>query len=263
MEVYFRNCQALCLQIISATEIGLNVPPGVLVNRCLHDASELRFNYYPSSSVKSLSTGTSKRSWPHTDFGIITLLFQDAVGGLELEDRRNPGSFVPVVSSSSGSLTELIVNTADCLTRWTNNVIRAGLHQVNLPVHMKQMKDGTVPDRYTCPFFLKAGYGTSVGPVPAFISQKQLAAYDEITAIEYHKQRIMVVYEGVPTTEVGASGASPNGSSADGVSGVKPNAFSANGIHSERVEAYGVEVNGLKVDGVEANGVKANEIEAN
>jgi isopenicillin N synthase-like dioxygenase len=93
MEDYFELCQKISLQIMEALEVGLRLPKGALVERCTRAASELRVLHYPSVSIKTLLDGKHKRTWPHTDFGIITLLFQDSVGGLELEDRMNPGTF--------------------------------------------------------------------------------------------------------------------------------------------------------------------------
>ncbi|KAE9963088.1 hypothetical protein BLS_009703 [Venturia inaequalis] len=197
METYFALCQGICLQIIMAVEIGLKVPAGTLLHRCANDASELRFNYYPSTTVQSIASGRAKRSWPHTDFGVLTLLFQDSVGGLELEDRTEPGTFMPITAAGPGQPSELIVNTAECLTRWTNDVLRAGLHQVVIPRHLRESGGETViPDRYSCPFFLKAGYNVSVGPVKEFVSSEEQALYGDISALDYHRERVRVVYEG-------------------------------------------------------------------
>jgi isopenicillin N synthase-like dioxygenase len=46
----------------------------------------------------------------------ITLLFQDECGGLEVEDPKNPGSFLsaPPVKDA------LIMNVGDLLMRWSN-----------------------------------------------------------------------------------------------------------------------------------------------
>lgn len=197
MELYFKRCQEICQNIMSAIELGLDVAPGVLLDKIGADSSELRLNYYPSSPWDSLTTGLSKRCWAHTDFGLVTLLFQDHVGGLELEDRQNPGSFVPVVSGGPDRPTEMVLNTADCLSRWTNNKIRAGLHQVNIPYGQK---DGIVPARYTCPFFYKTAYDVLIKPLPDFVSEDRPAMYPEITAIEYHKQRVRVVLQEAKTS---------------------------------------------------------------
>ena len=178
--------------------MGLNIPATALLDRCVPDRSEQRFNFYPESSVETLNSGTSQRIWPHTDFGVLTLLFQDSVGGLELEDRPNGRKFVPVTTSPQGARSELVVNTGDCLQRWTNNIIRAGLHQVSIPSDLKEFSNGVVPRRISCPFFLEANYDKSVGPLPHFVSERQPAEYEEISSIEYHRQRVEKEYSGPP-----------------------------------------------------------------
>ena len=181
----YQVCQDACLQIVSAIELGLGLAPNTLIVRCSPAASELRLLYYPSISLKTLDEGKKKRAWPHTDFGIITLLFQDSIGGLELEDRKagKPRKFIPIVP---GPPSEMIVNTSDTLQRWTNDVIRAGLHRVTVP---RTLNLDVLPERYSSVFFFKAGRNTSVGPLPEFVSADWPAVYDEITALEYQKQR--------------------------------------------------------------------------
>lgn len=186
------------MQLVEATAMGLDIPATAMLNRCVPDRSEARLNFYPEISVETLSSGTSQRIWPHTDFGIITLIFQDSVGGLELEDRLDGRKFVPVAKSSQGALGELVVNTADCMQRWTNDAIKAGLHQVSVPLNLKKRDSGVVPRRVSCPFFLKADYDESVGPLPQFVLDQTPAGYDEITAIEYHRRRVGKLFVGPP-----------------------------------------------------------------
>jgi isopenicillin N synthase-like dioxygenase len=194
MEKCYEILQGVGLQIMAAMEIGLNLAPGAFVSRCIPAASEIRLNHYPKVSLETLSKGKIKRTWPHTDFGIITLLFQDTVGGLELQDRKSPKNFVPVTPGDPDSPTEMVVNISDTFQRWTNDVIRAGVHQVSVPASMKDKKEGICPDRYSCIFFFKADRNTSVGPLPDFIVPGRPAAYEEMTALEYQQQRTKVLY---------------------------------------------------------------------
>ena len=166
-------------------EVGLQLAPGTLVQRCIPAASELRLNHYPVVSLAKLREGRTKRAWPHTDFGIITLVFQDNVGGLELEDRSRPNTFVPVTRGSEG---EIAINISDTFQRWTNGVICAGAHQVTLPPKMKDQQDGVIPERQSTVFFFKAHRDVSVGPLPDFVRPSQPAQYDEVTALQHHKR---------------------------------------------------------------------------
>jgi isopenicillin N synthase-like dioxygenase len=194
MEATYNSCQEISLQIMAAVEVGLHIDAGRLVDRCIPAASEIRMNHYPRISLEALADGRVKRTWPHTDFGIITLLFQDGIGGLELEDRTRPGTFVPVTPTSPGQQSEMIVNISDTFQRWTNGVIRAGLHQVSSPPAFKADKDGVLPERHSCVFFFKASRDTSVGPLPEFVSDERPAQYDEITALEFQQRMTKELY---------------------------------------------------------------------
>jgi isopenicillin N synthase-like dioxygenase len=186
--------QRTCLQILEAMEVGLNLSPGTLRQRCLPAASEIRLNYYPPVSLDVLSQGKIKRTWPHTDFGIITLLFQDSVGGLELEDRTQPGTFVPVTPGAADKPSEMVINISDTFERWSNGAIRAGLHRVDIPSDMKSKEKGICPGRYSSIFFFKAARETSVGPLPAFVTAERPAKFDDITALQYQQQMTSVLY---------------------------------------------------------------------
>lgn len=196
MEECYERLQDVCIDIMEALELGLKLKPGALVRRCVPAVSEIRLNHYPQVSLAALRNGNGnvKRTWPHTDFGIISLLFQDTVGGLELEDRKIPGTFVPVTCSKTDTNTELVINVSDTFQRWTNNVIRAGLHQVDIPPKMKGLEEGVCPDRYSSVFFFKAYRSTSVGPLPEFVTKDKPALYDECTALEYQQRMTKVLY---------------------------------------------------------------------
>jgi POT family proton-dependent oligopeptide transporter len=122
------------------------------------------------------------------------MLFQDTVGGLELEDRSNPGTFVPVMPGKAGEPTKLVVNISDTFQRWTNGVIRAGLHRVDIPSHMKEKKSGICPARYSSIFFFKAARNISVGALPAFVTPDRPSAYDNITTLEFQQHMTKMLY---------------------------------------------------------------------
>ena len=195
MEDCYERLQSVCLDIMEALELRLKLKPGALVRRCIPAVSEIRLNHYPRVSLSKLRNSNVRRTWPHTDLGIITLLFQDTVSGLELEDREHPGTFVPVVPGEADAPTELVVNISDTFQRWTNNVICAGLHQVNVPASMKRSQEVVCPDRYSSVFFFKADRNTSVGPLPEFVSRDKPALYDECTALEYQQRMTKILYK--------------------------------------------------------------------
>src|SRR6266702_3144770 len=63
----------------------------------------------------------------HTDYGNVTLLATDAVGGLMVRDRNGRWLDAPVVADA------FVCNIGDCLMRWTNDVYASTPHKVESP----------------------------------------------------------------------------------------------------------------------------------
>lgn len=187
MEAYFQITMKAALTLVEACEIGLELPPGSLIQKCLPSGSEARILHYPAVPVEKFKDGLSRRIWPHTDFGVISILFQDSAGGLEVEDRTHLGTFIPVTKEHPH---EMVINVGDTFQRWTNGLVPAGLHQVSPPAEYKELETGEIPVRYSSVLFLKANRQESVGPLPQFITPEVPAAYSDITALQFQIERI-------------------------------------------------------------------------
>lgn len=61
---------------------------------------------------------------PHTDFGCLTLLCQDDVGGLQVQDKNGDWVTAHPIENT------LVVNVGDLLQRWTNDRFRSTPHRV-------------------------------------------------------------------------------------------------------------------------------------
>ena len=61
---------------------------------------------------------------PHTDFGVLTVLCQDEVGGLEIRQRSGEWAAMPPIPGT------LVVNIGDLLERWSNRRYRSTVHRV-------------------------------------------------------------------------------------------------------------------------------------
>ena len=88
---------------------------------------------------------------------------------------------------------DIVVNVADTLERWTNGVVRAGIHRVvppNMPEgghedRENRQAEWTVPARRSAVMFYRAKCTTSVGPMTEFVTSQRPPQYDEITAMQY------------------------------------------------------------------------------
>ncbi|HAS12230.1 MAG TPA: isopenicillin N synthase family oxygenase [Acidimicrobiaceae bacterium] len=105
------------------------------------------FHYPPAGTVPEATWGVQE----HTDYGLLTLLAQDDVGGLEV---RTPTGWVeaPPVPDS------FVCNLGDMLERVTGGVYRSTPHRVRRPPR----------GRLSFPFFLDPSWDAEIVPVPGF-----------------------------------------------------------------------------------------------
>lgn len=80
MSSFFSVCYDAELVILDAISIGLGLPIHSLRELHATQINELRLSHYPEADRADFVNAT--RIAAHTDFGTITLLFQDNVGGL-------------------------------------------------------------------------------------------------------------------------------------------------------------------------------------
>lgn len=86
----------------------------------------------------------------HTDYGLLTLLAQDDVGGLEVQV---DGTWQPVTPIPDA----LVCNIGDMLDRMTGGRYRSTVHRVRPPVERS---------RLSFPFFFDPGWNVEVEPIP-------------------------------------------------------------------------------------------------
>ena len=129
---------------------------------------QLRLLHYPPIPSSMLDKEGEARIQPHTDFGLCTLLFQDSVGGLEV-DPKHDGSFMPAQPIDG----TVLVNIADLLQRYTNGRVQSTRHRVVRP------SSGTfdvLPARYSIPFFVHPDPETTIDPILLREGEKKLYA---------------------------------------------------------------------------------------
>ncbi|MGB0115075.1 MAG: 2OG-Fe(II) oxygenase family protein [Ilumatobacteraceae bacterium] len=122
--------------------------------------SHMRLNHYtlgdpvPADERDQLNELGEIALGEHTDTGLLTLLIQDDVGGLQawstddgwIDVDPRPGT--------------IVVNLADCMQVWTNDRYRAALHRV---------RPMTATDRLSIPYFYNPPIDQVVEPVDELV----------------------------------------------------------------------------------------------
>lgn len=151
----------------------------------------LRLLHYPSFgaqrdiSVEDLASEGVYGSAPHTDFGFLTLLAQDEVGGLQVQAPAKEGEAgdwidVPRIPGS------FVVNVGDMLHRWSNGRLRSTPHRV-INVSGKA--------RYSCPFFFDPSVATDIAPLECCIEDGQEALFPSINFGEFLRSELEAGYD--------------------------------------------------------------------
>ena len=173
MLAYFDACLALGVDIHRAFARDLGLPPDFFADKLERPLATLRLLHYPPRAAPG-EIGAGE----HTDYGNITLLATDGVGGLEVRTRDGDWIDAPRIPGA------FVVNIGDCLMRWTNDVYVSTPHRV--------VSRGA-GERYSIAFFLDphpmARSRRSVC-VPAGAAPK----YPPILAHDYLRSRFEATY---------------------------------------------------------------------
>jgi isopenicillin N synthase-like dioxygenase len=136
VRAYDTALRGFCLRLLRPIALALDLPGDALARYFRQPTTFLRLLHYPPQPADAPDDGFG--SAPHTDYGFVTILAQDDVGGLEVRPRDGDWIAAPPIPGS------FVVNVADMLARWTNDRWQSTPHRV------KNLSPG---DRYSCPYF--------------------------------------------------------------------------------------------------------------
>ncbi len=164
---YYDVCAGLGARLQRALARDLGVAPNYFADKFDRPMATLRLLRYPPSEPggdETIGAGT------HTDYGALTLLATDGVGGLEVRTRDGEWIEAPPLPGA------FIVNIGDCLMRWTNDVYVSTPHRVvNRSGH----------ERYSIAFFYCPKPDAEVAVIPSCVAPGESVRYEPVIAADY------------------------------------------------------------------------------
>lgn len=179
---YFEHVRALGFRLMEAIARSLGLEPKYFDPLFQTPITTLRLLNYPDKTAEGvpITQAPPKDGKPclscseHTDTGVITILYQDPTGGLQVKNSKGDFIDVPYIPGT------FVINLGDMLQRWTNGRYVATVHRVL-----------AVPSsRLSIPLFFEPGHSAPIEPLPTCVSSTEPAQYEKVIYGVFLKAKI-------------------------------------------------------------------------
>lgn len=168
VERYYRETFELGQRILEGFALALDMPRGFFRERYKRPLVRTRLIHYPPQPPSSAEDQFGAAE--HTDYGTITILWQDDVGGLEVKNRAGEWIAAPPMDGT------FVINIGDMLARWSNDLFVSTPHRV---------VNASGRERYSIPVFYDPDYDVVVECLPNCAIAGKPPKYSPIVAGEY------------------------------------------------------------------------------
>jgi len=169
LSAYYQGCFEVGMKILEGFALYLGREPDFFTKHFDRPVADMVINHYYAYSTALQVGGSETASGAHTDHGIITILWQDNSGGLEVMDKEGNWLPVPPIPGS------YVINVGELMKRWTNTRFKATVHRV---IHTKDA------DRFSMPLFCNPNFDTIVDPRQLGVSDEE-AKYPPIRSGDF------------------------------------------------------------------------------
>ena len=173
---YFDALWRLGLDLHLAIAVDLGLSPSFFADKFDRPMATLRLLHYPP---RAADQNDLPGAGEHTDYGSLTILLTDDVGGLEV--RRRDGTWIKAPPIPGA----FVCNIGDCLMRWSNDTYLSTPHRVASPPGR---------DRYSVAFFFDPNPDAVIACLPGCNAPGQAPKYAPIIAADYLTQRLVATY---------------------------------------------------------------------
>ena len=179
MIVNQRALLALSQELMAAFSLALGLEEDYFSRFHKSPLSTFGLNYYPAPR-NDLQSGSDVGVGAHCDASTFTVLLQDDVGGLEVQEASGRWISAPYVPGA------YIINIGDTMMGWTNGHFVSTLHRV---VSRKPV------DRYSATLFMNPDLDVTVGPHEKFVTADKPAQFEPFENEEYMKRFFVKFYD--------------------------------------------------------------------
>jgi isopenicillin N synthase-like dioxygenase len=177
MLAYFDAVWALGRRLHRAIALDLGLDPAFFDDKLDQPMATLRLLCYPPPPARPANGQIG--AGIHSDYGDVTLLLTDEVGGLEVRKRDGEWIAAPHVDGA------FVCNIGDCLMRWTNDVYVSTPHRV---------VNRAGRERYSVAFFMDPNPDAEVACLPTCQGPDRPPRYEAISAADYLRSRLDATY---------------------------------------------------------------------
>ncbi|MEM9026273.1 MAG: 2OG-Fe(II) oxygenase family protein [Verrucomicrobiota bacterium] len=177
MRTFYGQIRGVASTVMDAFALSLGLPEGYFDPKHTGLTQTLRLLHYPP--VEAVQEG-QLGAGAHTDYGTLTVLFQDDAGGLQVQNVNGEWVDAPPIPGT------VVINTGDLIARWSNDRFKSTPHRV-VP-RPAAMKNG----RLSIAFFSDPDPDVMIEAIPSCVSAGSPAKYPPISAGDYIAERIRV-----------------------------------------------------------------------
>ncbi|TLP65488.1 MULTISPECIES: isopenicillin N synthase family dioxygenase [Pseudomonas] len=177
LQQHYEDMHALSLVLLQAMAEALDIQADFFAQRFAEPISVLRMIHYPPR--QAASSAEQQGAGAHTDYGCITLLYQDAAGGLQVQSRDGQWIDAPPIDGT------YVVNIGDMMARWSNDRYTSTPHRVISPSGV---------DRYSMPFFAEPHPDTQISCLPNCSGPDNPPRYPPVSCSAYMLSRFAETY---------------------------------------------------------------------